>query len=44
MAAGKEPKVLSEVRLGSPAYSTPITANGVVYVASQRYLWAVEKE
>jgi outer membrane protein assembly factor BamB len=44
MAAGREAKVLSEVHLGSPAYSTPIVANGVVYVASQRYLWAVAKD
>jgi len=43
-AAGKEPKLLSEVGLGAPAYSTPIAANGVLYVASQRYLWAVEQE
>ncbi len=42
LAAGKELKVLSQVRLGSPAYSTPIAANGVLYIASQRYLWAVE--
>lgn len=44
LAAGREPKVLSQLRLGSPAYSTPIAANGVVYVASQRYLWAVAQE
>ena len=42
MAAGAEPKLISSVRLGSPIYSTPIAANGVLYVASQRYLWAVE--
>ncbi len=42
MAAGKEIKIISKVRLGSPVYSTPIVANGVVYVASQRYLWAVK--
>jgi outer membrane protein assembly factor BamB len=41
MAAGKEPRVLSRLRLGSPVYTTPIAANGVLYVASQRYLWAV---
>ena len=44
MAAGKEAKVLSEIRLGSPVYSTPIAANGVLYVASQRYLWAVQED
>ena len=38
----RELKVLSEIRLGSPAYSTPIAANGVLYVASQKYLWAVK--
>lgn len=43
LAAGPEPKVLSQIRLGSPAYSTPIAANGVLYVASQKYLWAVKK-
>ncbi len=44
LAAGKTPKVLSRIYLGSPAYSTAIAANGVVYVASQRYLWAVATE
>ena len=44
MAAGKEPKILSKIHLGSAVYSTPVAANGVVYVASQRYLWAVAKK
>jgi outer membrane protein assembly factor BamB len=43
MAAGDGPKVLSRVRLGSPVYSTPVAANGVLYVASQQYLWAVRQ-
>ena len=42
MAAGKEAKVLSRVPLGSAMYTTPIAANGVLYVASQQYLWAVQ--
>jgi outer membrane protein assembly factor BamB len=41
-AAGREKKVLHEIRLGSPVYSTPVAANGVLYVASHRYLWAVQ--
>ena len=43
MAAGKQEKVLSEIHLGAPVYCTPIAANGVLYVASHRYLWAVQK-
>ena len=42
MAAGKEAKILSRVQLGSPMYSTPVPANGVLYVASQQYLWALQ--
>jgi outer membrane protein assembly factor BamB len=44
MAQGKQPKLLSSVRPGSPVYSTPIAANGVLYVASQHYLWAVQQQ
>ena len=39
--AGSPPELLSKIQLGQPAYSTPIAANGRVYVASQRHLWAV---
>jgi hypothetical protein len=44
LAAGRELKVLSEIRLGAPAYSTAVAANGVVYVTSQKYLWAVRQD
>ena len=43
MATGRELKLLSEVRLGNPIYSTPVAANGTVYIASQHHLWAVAK-
>jgi len=43
LAAGPKPKVLSKTRLGSPACSTPIVANGVVYVMSNRCLWAITR-
>jgi len=42
LAAAKEKKVLAEIPLGSPVRSSPAAANGVLYVASQRYLWAVQ--
>ncbi len=42
--AGKEPVELSRINLGAPVYTTAVTANGVLYVASQRYLWAVAKD
>ena len=41
MAAGRQPQLLNRIQLGSPVYSSPIVANGALYVASQRYLWAV---
>ncbi|HOD79807.1 MAG: outer membrane biogenesis protein BamB [Planctomycetes bacterium ADurb.Bin126] len=44
LAAGKEAKELARINLGSPIYSTPIAANGTLYFASQKYLWAVAKQ
>jgi outer membrane protein assembly factor BamB len=40
MAASKEKKVLSETNLGTPVYSTPIVANGAIYIASNTHLYA----
>ncbi len=40
LAVSKEKKVLSETNLGSPVYSTPIVANGVMYIASNSHLYA----
>ena len=40
-AAGKTPKLLAEIPLG--AASSPIVANGTLYVSSSRYLYAVQK-
>ena len=44
LAAGKEKKVISQVRVGAPIFTTPVAANGVLYVASHRYLYAVARE
>ena len=40
LAVSKEKKVLSEVNLGAPVYSTPVVANGVIYIASNTHLFA----
>jgi outer membrane protein assembly factor BamB len=42
LAAGRQLKILSRIRLGSAAFGTPIVANSVVYVTSQQYLWAIK--
>ena len=42
LAAGKECKVLTRIRMGCPVYTTPIVANGVLYVTSQKHLYAVQ--
>ena len=44
MAQGREPKVFSSIRLGGGIYGTPIAANGVLYVATNRTLWAAQKK
>ena len=44
LKAGKEARRLAEIRLGSQVRSTPVVSDGVLYVASQRYLWAVEAD
>ncbi|MBL7037450.1 MAG: PQQ-binding-like beta-propeller repeat protein [Pirellulaceae bacterium] len=41
LAAGNEPQLLSAVRLGARMDTSPVVANGVLFVASHRYLWAV---
>jgi len=40
MAAGREPRLLSKIRMSAPVCSTTVAANGTVYIASNRYLWA----
>ena len=37
--ASKEKKVLSQTNLGAPIYSTPVAANGALYVSSNTHLF-----
>jgi len=41
-AASKELKIINTINLGAPIYSTPVVANGVLYVGSQTHLYAVQ--
>lgn len=44
LAAAKEKKVINTINFGSPVYSTPVVANGVLYVASQNQLYAIQDQ
>lgn len=41
LKADRTMKVISETNLGAPVYSTPIVANGTMYVGSQTHLFAI---
>jgi outer membrane protein assembly factor BamB len=41
MQAGKEKKVLTETNLGSSVYSTPVPANGALFIANRNQLFAL---
>lgn len=43
LAAGREYKALGKINIGAPVWATPVAANGVLYVASKTYLYAVQK-
>ncbi len=44
LAAGKKKKVLRTVSFPAPIYSSPVQANGVLYVATQTHLYAFDGE
>ncbi len=41
LKSGRERKLLNQIHFGSPIYSTPVAANGVLYVATQSHLYAI---
>jgi len=41
LRAGREPEVLGEIRLRDGIYCTPTAANGTLFVATKRHLYAV---
>ena len=44
LASDKKMKVLSETYFPAPIYSTPVVANGVLYVATQSHIYALYDE
>ncbi|MCX8155777.1 MAG: PQQ-binding-like beta-propeller repeat protein [Verrucomicrobiae bacterium] len=42
LSATREKKILHETNLHAPIYSTPIVANGVLYIGSQTHLYAIQ--
>jgi outer membrane protein assembly factor BamB len=44
LAVDKEKKLISETNFGAPIYSTPVVANGVIYVATSTHLYALHND
>jgi outer membrane protein assembly factor BamB len=42
LAEAKEKKVINTINMGAPVLSTPVFCNGVLYIASQTHLYAVQ--
>jgi outer membrane protein assembly factor BamB len=43
LAASKDKKIISSIELDSPTTSTPVAANGVLYVTTMKKLYALKK-
>ena len=41
MQEGKTKKVIGEINMGSSVYSTPVPANGVMYISNRNQLYAL---
>jgi outer membrane protein assembly factor BamB len=42
--AGKEKKIISTMDMGAPVYSSPVFANGTLYISTQTHLYAIGKK
>jgi outer membrane protein assembly factor BamB len=43
MQEGKTKKVLGEINMGSSVYSTPVPANGALYISNRNQLYALSE-
>ncbi len=43
MKTGKEMKVVAKIDMRAPVYSSPVVANGTLYIATQTHLYAIGK-
>ena len=41
LKAGKEKKLIAEMNMGSSVYSTPVPANGALFIANRNQLFAL---
>jgi len=41
MEAGKEKKLIAEMNMGSSVYSTPVPANGALFIVNRNQLFAL---
>ncbi len=42
LKADKEKSVINEIDMGAPVYSSPVVANGVLYISTQTHLYAIQ--
>jgi hypothetical protein len=43
MAEGKTKKVIGEINMGSSVYSTPVPANGALFISNRNQLFALSE-
>ena len=43
LALSKEKKILAQMDMGDSVYCSPIFAGGVLYIATRKHLFAIEK-
>jgi len=41
--AGREKKVINKINMGGSVYTTPVAANGVLYMTTRERLYAIQE-